>query len=177
VVVKSQVVVDYAVIDVVCLQQMLQRPRPLLRLGFDLVSLYFGQLDAAGAVGPAGEVGQGRPPDLQHAVLGEMGLEKGYRKMPMLLGKRKIGVGRSKASVMQLWLERMTCPAFKVAGVFVLWCGRIKESEGAPQQDSTALSSLQRDTIAPCFLIPHHRHVFFLLGCCDCPLTCPQARP
>ena len=72
VIVKSQVIVDDAVIDVVRFKQMLQRPRPLLRLSFDLVSLYFGQLDATGAVGPAGQVGQGRPTDLQHAVLREM---------------------------------------------------------------------------------------------------------
>ena len=75
VIVKSQVIVDDAVIDVVRFKQMLQRPRPLLRLSFDLVSLYFGQLDATGAVGPAGEVGQGRPPDLQHAVLREMSFD------------------------------------------------------------------------------------------------------
>jgi hypothetical protein len=55
--VKSQVIVDDAVIDVVRFEQMLQCSRPLLRLGFDLVGLDFGQLDAAGAVGPAGEVG------------------------------------------------------------------------------------------------------------------------
>ena len=49
-IVKSHVIVDDAVIDVVRFKQMLQRPRPLLRLSFDLVSLYFGQLDATGAL-------------------------------------------------------------------------------------------------------------------------------
>jgi hypothetical protein len=55
-----------------------------------------------------------------------MGLDKGYRKMPILLGKWKIGGGRCKASVMQLWLERMTCPAFKVVFVVSFGAGESK---------------------------------------------------
>ena len=65
-IVESQVIVDNAVINVVRFQEVLQRPRPLLRLALDLVSFDFGQLDAAGAARPAAEVGQGRPSDLEH---------------------------------------------------------------------------------------------------------------
>ena len=69
VVVKSQVIVDNAVVNVVCFQEVLQRPRPLLRLGLDLMSFDLGQLDAAGAAGPATEIGERRPSDLKHGVL------------------------------------------------------------------------------------------------------------
>ena len=77
-------------VDVVCFQQMFQCPRPLLRLGFDLVGLDFGQFDAAGAVGPASEVGQGRPPDLQHAMFSEMVFDIGDGRMSILLGKSSV---------------------------------------------------------------------------------------
>ena len=70
VVVKSQVIVDNAVVNVVCFQEVLQRPRPLLRLGLDLMSFDLGQLDAAGAAGPATEIGERRPSYLEHGVLG-----------------------------------------------------------------------------------------------------------
>lgn len=66
---ESQVVVDDAVVNVVCFQEVLQRPRPLLRLGLDFMCFDLGQLDAAGAAGPAGEIGEGRPSDLEHGVL------------------------------------------------------------------------------------------------------------
>jgi hypothetical protein len=79
------------------------------------MSFYFGQLDATGAVGPAGEVGQGWPPDLQHAVHSEMDLDRVDRRMPMLLDKWKCDDGRSKASAVQSSLERMTCPALVVS--------------------------------------------------------------
>lgn len=65
-IVKSQVIVDNAVINVVRFQQVLQRPRSLLRLALDLVSFDFGQLDAAGAARPAAEVGKRGPSDLEH---------------------------------------------------------------------------------------------------------------
>ena len=42
VVVESQIVVDDAVVDVVCFQQVFQRPRPLLRVGLDLVCFDLG---------------------------------------------------------------------------------------------------------------------------------------
>ena len=78
VVVKSQVIVDDAVVNVVCFQEVLQRPRPLLRLGLDFMGFDLGQLDAAGAAGPAGEIGEGRPSDLEHGVLGR---EQDLREM------------------------------------------------------------------------------------------------
>ena len=70
VVVESQIIVDDAVVDMVRFQQVFQRPRPLLRLGLDLVCFDLGQLDAAGAAGPATEVGERRPSYLEHGVLG-----------------------------------------------------------------------------------------------------------
>ena len=69
VVVESQIIVDDAVVDMVRFQQVFQRPRPLLRLGLDLVCFDLGQLDAAGAAGPATEIGERRPSDLKHGVL------------------------------------------------------------------------------------------------------------
>lgn len=66
VVVESQVVVYDAVVDVIRFEQVLQRPRLLLRLGLDLMRLDFRQLDAAGATGPAAEVGQGWEFELEH---------------------------------------------------------------------------------------------------------------
>jgi len=114
--VKSQVVVDNAVVDVVRFEQMLECSRPLLRLGFDLVGLDFGQLDAAGAVGPASEVGQGRPPDLQHTVHSEMDLDIGDRRMSIFLGKLKCGDGRVQGvrdAIVVASATRVTCPASK----------------------------------------------------------------
>lgn len=98
VVVKSKVIVNDAVVDVVRFEQVLQRPCSLLRLGFDLVGLDLGQLDTAGAAGPAGEVGQGWPPDLQHAVLDEMECDRRACEMPIIFGKRKSGDGRSRCN-------------------------------------------------------------------------------
>ena len=69
VVVESQIIVDDAVVDMVRFQQVFQRPRPLLWLGLDLVCFDLGQLDAAGAAGPATEIGERRPSDLKHGVL------------------------------------------------------------------------------------------------------------
>lgn len=95
-VVESQVIVDDAVVNVVRFQEVLQRPRPLLRLGLDFMCFHLGQLDAAGAAGPAGEIGEGWPSDLEHGVLGLA--EEGLRGM-MLLVVISGGVSRCKGSV------------------------------------------------------------------------------
>jgi len=73
VVVESQVIVDDAVVNVIGFQEVLQRPRPLLGLGLDFMCFDFGQLDAAGAAGPAAEVGEGGPSDLEHGVFVQPG--------------------------------------------------------------------------------------------------------
>jgi len=69
VVVESQVIVDDAVVNVVRFQEVLQRPRPFLRLGLDFMCFDLGELDAAGAAGPATEIGERWPSDLEHGVL------------------------------------------------------------------------------------------------------------
>lgn len=63
-VVESQVVVNDAVVDVVCFQEVFERPRPLLGLSFDLVVLDLGQTNAASS--PAAEVWQRWPSNLKH---------------------------------------------------------------------------------------------------------------
>lgn len=116
VVVESQVIVDDAVVNVIGFQEVLQRPRPLLGLGLDFMCFDFGQLDAAGAVGPASEVGQGRPPDLQHTVHSEMDLDIGDRRMSIFLGKLKCGDGRVQGvrdAIVVASATRVTCPASK----------------------------------------------------------------
>ena len=67
-VVKPQVVVYHAMIDMIRLQQVFQRPRPLLRSFFDIVDSGFGELDGgAGGQGPGGEVGEA---ELKHGLGG-----------------------------------------------------------------------------------------------------------
>lgn len=63
VVVEAQVVVDDAVIDVICLEKVFQRPRSLLRPLFDIVDVCLGDLDAASEESKGGEL---RQLELQH---------------------------------------------------------------------------------------------------------------